>query len=116
MTTPNFTTEANKAGKFPSRRFGKRERKLLKSVQEHLTSGLRVIAAGTFTTVGGDANETITVPGAAATDVVSITLKTAGVSPVTVLRAAAATDAINVVLSADPDNDHVLQYVVIRPS
>ena len=114
MTTPNFTTESNGAGKFPSRRFGKR--KLLKSVQEHLTSGLRVIAAGTFTTLGGDANETITVTGAAATDIVSVTLKTAGVSPVTILSAAAATNAINVVLSANPSTDHVLQYVVIRPS
>ena len=70
--------------------------------------------AGTFTTVGGDANEAIPAVGALATDVALVFLKTAGVAPVTVLSAAAAVDAINVVMSADPDDDHVLSYVVFR--
>lgn len=70
--------------------------------------------AGTFTTVGGDAAEAITVTGAAATDIVAVTVKTAGATPRSIVAAAAATNAINVTLSGDPSTDHVLQYVVFR--
>ncbi len=69
---------------------------------------------GTFTTVGGDASEAITVTGAAATDIVAVTVKTAGVTPRSIVAATAATNAINVTMSGDPSNDHVLQYVVFR--
>lgn len=69
---------------------------------------------GTFTTAGGDANETITVTGAAATDIVAVTVKTAGATPRSIVSAAAATNAINVVMSGDPSTDHVLQYIVFR--
>lgn len=85
---------------------------------EHLDDGILpshvAKYAGTFTTVGGDAAEAITVTGAAATDIVVVTVKTAGVSPASVVAAAAATNAINVTMSADPSSDHVLQYVVFR--
>lgn len=70
--------------------------------------------AGAFTTVGGDANEAITVTGAASTDLVLINIKTAGATPRTVVSAAAATNAVNVVMSGDPSTDHVLQYFVFR--
>lgn len=73
-----------------------------------------VFAAGNFTTVGGDATESITVTGAASTDIAHVTLKTAGGTPRTITTAAAATDAITVVLSGDPSTDHVLNYVVLR--
>lgn len=74
----------------------------------------KIFAAGEFTTAGGDANEAITVTGALATDIAIVTLKTKGATPRTILTAAAATDAINVVLSADPSTDHVLSYMVLR--
>jgi len=70
--------------------------------------------AGTFTTVGGDASESISVPGALGTDIVAVTVQTAGGTPVSVVAAAAGTDAIAVTMSADPSTDHVLQYVVYR--
>lgn len=70
--------------------------------------------AGTFTTAGGDASETITVTGATGTDVVNVTVKTAGGTPRSVVAATAASNAINVTMSGDPSTDHVLQYVVYR--
>lgn len=70
--------------------------------------------AGTFTTAGGDASETISVPGVAATDIVAVTVKMAGVSPESIVAAAANTDQIDVTMSGDPSTDHVLQYVVFR--
>lgn len=70
--------------------------------------------AGTFTTLGGDATEVITVTGATGTDVVSVLVKTAGATPRTVTAAAAGTNNITVTLSGDPSTDHVLQYVVYR--
>lgn len=131
MAAPSLATEAAAAGAYPAFRFNQRERKLLESVKEYvdslpagsitlaeLSSGIApshvVKFAGTFTTVGGDAAESITVTGALATDIVCVTVKTAGASPESIVAAAAATDAINVTMSADPSNDHVLQYVVLR--
>ena len=70
--------------------------------------------AGTFTTAGGDANESIPVTGALGTDIALVTLKTKGATPRTILTAAAGTDAIAVEMSGDPSTDHVLQYAVLR--
>lgn len=85
---------------------------------EHLDSGIEpshvVKFAGTFTTVGGDAAESIAVSGAAATDIAIVVLHTKGASPVTLLTAQAATDAINLEFSADPAADHVVRYMVLR--
>jgi len=77
-------------------------------------NAFRVIAAGLFTTVGGDANEAITVTGALSTDVVAVTLRVVGGTPRTIITAIPATNAINVVMSGDPSTTHVLQYVVLR--
>lgn len=85
---------------------------------EHLDSGIeythRVFAAGEFTTVGGDATESITVAGALATDLAFVVLKTPGVSPETIISSAAGIGAITVVFSADPSTDHVVTYQLLR--
>lgn len=85
---------------------------------EHLDSGITpshiVVAAGEFTTAGGDTDETITVAGALATDIVLVTLHTAGASPVTIVDASASAGQIDVDMSADPSTDHVLSYMVLR--
>lgn len=73
-----------------------------------------VVAAGSFTTAGGDANEAITVTGATSADLAIVVLKTAGGTPRTIVTAAAATGAINVVMSGDPSTDHVLTYMLLR--
>ncbi len=85
---------------------------------EHLDSGIApshiVVAAGEHTTAGGDANETITVAGALATDIVLVTLHTVGATPRTITTASASAGQIDVVMSGDPSTDHVLSYVVLR--
>lgn len=85
---------------------------------EHLDDGILpshvVKFAGEFTTAGGDASEIISVSGMLATDLAFVMLKTEGSSPVTVDAAAAANDQIDVTMSADPSNDHVLVYQVLR--
>lgn len=70
--------------------------------------------AGSFTTAGGDASESIAVSGVVATDIVVVTVKTAGATPRSIVAAAAGTNAIAVTLSGDPSTDHVLHYVVYR--
>ncbi len=89
-----------------------------KVVKTMLASAIRpshiVVYAGEFTTVGGDADEVISVSGVVATDLVHVTLHTKGASPVTILQAQADTNVINVVMSADPSTDHVLTYSVLR--
>lgn len=137
MATPSFASQAAAAGNYPQFSFNKREQKLLASVKAYLDAGLSssqiaagavtlaklasgiapshvVKFAGTFTTLGGDASEAITVTGAAATDIVQVSVKTAGGTPRSIVAAAAATNAINVTLSGDPSTDHVLQYIVLR--
>ena len=73
-----------------------------------------IVAAGTHTTVGGDANETITATGALGTDTCQVSVKTKGGTPRTMVAAAAGTDNITLEMSGDPSNDHVLQWCVIR--
>lgn len=70
--------------------------------------------AGSFTTAGGDATESITVTGAVASDLVMVVVKTAGATPRSVVAATAASNAITVTMSGDPSTDHVLHYFVFR--
>jgi dihydroxyacid dehydratase/phosphogluconate dehydratase len=70
--------------------------------------------AGSFTTVGGDATESITVTGALSSDLVIVVVKTAGATPRSVVAATAASNAITVTMSGDPSTDHVLHYFVFR--
>ncbi len=72
------------------------------------------IAAGVFTTVGGSANQTITIAGLLATDIVVASLAQKGAVPVTILTAIAAAGQINVVMSGDPSTDHKIAYHVMR--
>ncbi len=85
---------------------------------EHLDSGIEpshvVKYAGSFTTLGGDATESIAVTGILSTDVALVSIKTAGATPRTLVAAVTATNAITVTLSGDPSTDHVLYYVVHR--
>ena len=85
---------------------------------EHLDAAITpshiVVYAGEFTTAGGDTDETISVSGVVATDLVHVTLHTAGATPVTIIDASAGTDQIDVDMSADPSTDHVLTYSVLR--
>lgn len=74
----------------------------------------KILAAGNFTTVGGDANEAITVTGATSSDFAIAVVKTVGATPRTILTAAAATNAVNLVFSGDPAADHVVTYLVLR--
>lgn len=120
MAAPSLSTEAAAAGSYPSNRFGKRERQLLSSVKTYVdalqavAATHRVVAGGSFTTVGGDANEAIVIAGALATDLAIAVLKTAGATPRTILTTAAATGQINLVMSGDPAADHVVTYLLLR--
>ena len=109
---PDFKKEADAAGAYPDRRFGQRERKLLDSVQNAYP--FACIAAGSFTTVGGDADEAILVSGCLASDIAMVVLKSPGAIPRTILSSAAALGQINVVFSGDPDDDHVVSYLLFR--
>lgn len=129
MAAPNLATEQALAGNYPANRFNQRERKLLQSVYQYVIGGANITLAslssgiapshvvkyaGSFTTLGGDASESITVTGAAATDLAFVVVKTAGATPRSIVAAAAATNAINVTMSGDPSTDHVLAYQILR--
>lgn len=85
---------------------------------EQLDSGIeyshRVVAAGSFTTVGGDTTENIPVTGALPTDIAVVVMHTAGTVFTTVQETRANTDAIDVDFSGDPGNDTELRYVLYR--
>ena len=85
---------------------------------EHLDDGIlpthRVIAAGIFTTAGGDAVESIAIVGALDTDVAIVTLHTNAGTARTILTAAAAAGAITVTLSDDPSTTHKINYMLLR--
>ena len=85
---------------------------------EQLDSGItfthRVVAAGKFTTAGGDANEQITAAAVVATDVVLVSLQDQGGTPRTILTAKAGTGVIDLVFSGDPSTDHVVCYTALR--
>lgn len=82
-------------------------------LDSHLGSH-KVVACGRHASVGGDATESIAVSGLLATDEVLVTVHTVGATPRTVTTAVAAADAITVVMSGDPDDDHVLTYLALR--
>ncbi len=70
---------------------------------------------GQATTVGGAASEAITVTGAvAATDRAFIQLVDPGTNTVTVVDAVVTADTLTVTFSADPGNDAIINYQLIR--
>jgi hypothetical protein len=111
--------------------FSYRERALLASVKAYvdalpagsitlaeLSSGIApshvVKFAGKFTTVGGDASEAIAVTGVLSTDIVHVTVQTAGATPRSIVSAVPSANSIAVTLSGDPAADHILSYSVLR--
>lgn len=119
MSAPSLSTQAAKANGYP-KQFNLREAQLLQSVKDYVdalapSAPSHVVKfAGDHTTAGGDAAETIAVVGALDTDIVIVTVKTAGATPRSVVAAAADADEIDVTMSGDPSTDHVLSYVVLR--
>lgn len=83
-------------------------------LEPHSGATHTIVAAGMFTTAGGDAAESITVSGATSSDIAIVTVKTAGGTPRSIVAAASGTGSIAVTLSGDPSTDHVLQYIVLR--
>lgn len=74
-----------------------------------------LVHSSIYTTVGGSATESVTVSGATASDVVSVTMHTEGATPVTIKRAEATTSSITVEFSADPSSDHQINVLVFKP-
>lgn len=85
---------------------------------ENLDSGITpshiVVFAGQHTTAGGDANESATVTGALATDIAIASIEDDGTNNVTLLQTAAAANAVNFTMSADPSTDCIINYMVLR--
>lgn len=73
-----------------------------------------LVAAGIFTTAGGDANESITEAAVTGTDTAVVFVQKAGATPRTVDTITPGAGSIGVVLSGDPSNDHKLGYFVFR--
>lgn len=70
--------------------------------------------AGQPTTVGGAAAEAITVTGAAATDLAFVQMVNDGTANVTIVNAVVTLNTLTVTFSADPGNDVVINYQIIR--
>ena len=86
----------------------------LELLDESIAPAFVVKFAGQHTTAGGDANETATVTGVLATDIVIATIEDNGTNNVTLLQAAAAANAVNFTLSANPGTDCIINYIVLR--
>ncbi len=86
----------------------------LEHLDAGITPGFLVIDAGLFTTIGGDANESITSANCLGTDTVLVWVQKAGAVPRTVDTITPGAGSIAVVMSDDPSNDHKLNYVVYR--
>lgn len=70
--------------------------------------------AGQPTTVGGAAAEAITVTGAAATDLAFVQMVDDGTNNVTIVNAVVTLNTLTVTFSADPGNDAIINYQIIR--
>ena len=85
---------------------------------ENLDSGITpshiVVYAGQPTTAGGAAAEAITVTGAAATDLAFVQMVDDGTNNVTIVNAVVTLNTLTVTFSADPGNDAVINYQIIR--
>jgi hypothetical protein len=120
MSNPSLSTEAGKAGEYPSSRFNQRERKLLASVKDYVdalapSAPSHVIKyAAQRTTVGGAAAEAITVTGALATDLAFVQIKDNGTGNVTILQAAVTSNTLTVTFSGDPGADTIIYYQIVR--
>ena len=73
-----------------------------------------IVAAGQLTTAGGDAAESAASAGVLATDIAIAVIENNGTNNVTLLQSAAASDAVNFTLSADPSTDTIINWMVLR--
>lgn len=73
-----------------------------------------VSAAAQATTAGGNPTENITVAGALSTDLVFVQLVDDGTNTVSVKLAVANNGSIDVTFSADPGNDAIINYQLLR--
>lgn len=86
------------------------------NVWNRLAGSHGIVFAGEATTAGGAAQETFLLTGALSTDIIQVTLRTAGSTPRTITSAGVdADDAFVVTFSGDPSTDHVISYSVMRP-
>jgi hypothetical protein len=106
----SLKSEADKAGKHPSRRFGQRERKLLESVAAAIP--FQVVKAGKASVAGAAAAVTITDSAIVATDVVIVQVQSS-TSVAHVVKSVPGTGSVVVTLSDIPGAS-VLQYIVVR--
>ena len=72
--------------------------------------------AGQPTTVGGAAAEAFAIPGVLATDLAFVQIVDDGGANVTALQAACTVDTLTVTFSANPTNDCVFNYQILRAS
>lgn len=70
--------------------------------------------AGQHTTIGGAAAEVISVAGVLATDIVVASLLQEGVGTKVIKTVTPGVDTVTVTFDADPSNDHIVSYVVMR--
>ena len=71
--------------------------------------------SGSLTTVGGSAVETFTIAGITTADLVNVTIKTSGATPVTILASnVSAANTVEVTFSSNPSSDHVISVEVYR--
>ena len=105
----NLKSEADKAGKHPSRRFGQRERKMLESVAAQIPFTVVKVATANH---AGSVNATITDSAILATDTVMVQLKTS-TNDASVVKCAAATGSAVIKFNADPGAS-VISYIVVR--
>ena len=70
--------------------------------------------AGQPTTVGGAAAEAITVTGALNTDLAFVQMVDNGTNNVTVVSAVVTANTLTITFSADPGNDAIVNYQIIR--
>lgn len=106
----NLKSEADKAGKHPSRRFGQRERKLLESVAAEFP--FSVVKAGKAVLSPGSATATITDPAIAASDIVIVQVQSS-TSSAYVVKTVPGAGSAEVTLSSS-QADATLQYIVVR--
>lgn len=73
-----------------------------------------IIDSGTYTTIGGSTTETIDIDKACEAKQIHVTMNKQGLTPVTILEANCSNGAVTVKFSADPSNDHILNYTLIK--
>lgn len=79
-----------------------------------ITPASIVVFAGQPTTAGGAAAEAITVTGALATDLAFVQMVNPGTNAVSIVKAVVTANTLTVTFSADPGNNAVINYQLLR--